>query len=729
MAQTTTQPSPTQPTQDTVPKTQARGSQKARGKEKKKRKAIVESEEEAPLWWTPEEEYALAVAWSEPSKNPTVGNDMRKTGFWEAVLENFHAILKKQPYCNVDMLCSKWTPISRRCTKFNLIFMRLSSQNQSGANDFDLFKVGREELHIEMGARFPPQVKKRKFVSSSNVRGPIDDVYKSDHGKGKQTTLDKNNPIKEKLKKVAWKKIAIWAYSVGLPFNVVRDEGFQDAINAIGEYGRGMPAPSYHNIRVTLLKDVLEDTHKFVDSFRPQWKKFGCSIMSDFWTDVFLKSIDASEHIHNVEYIVKKVNEVIAEVGEENVVQFITDNGSNYKAAGKILEEQHPKLFWTPCAAHCVNLIVQDIGKKEATIATALTEARAIVVYIYNHGRILNMMRKLTKNTELHRSCVTRFATQFYTLQSVHENRHHLQVLLVSEQWRKSYFAKKAPGKRVEKIVSKQSFWDGVYLACQINAPLVDIVRLVDTEEGPCMGYIYDAMSRAQDQISKNLNDGNNDKKKRLAAGCFLNPAIFHGDKSKEYEANKQIMTGIYVAIDRLVPDEDENDTLRQELNLYIDLSGQFGSPAAKRSMTKVAPYMVASYGIDTPILRKFAIMVLSQTCSASPCERNWSTFDNLHSKKRNCLLQQKLNELNDDWTIPTEDELQDFVDGGDDLLWSDVQEAMGANVDAQPNIRSEREHYRDDDGDDITDVGNDLDEEVNALDDVDSEAEPVPCD
>ncbi|CAI9298411.1 unnamed protein product [Lactuca saligna] len=220
-------------------------------------------------------------------------------------------------------------------------------------------------------------------------------------------------------------------------------------------------------------------------------------------------------------------------------------------------------------------------------------------------------------------------------------------------------------------------------------------------------------------------------------------------------------MTRLYVAIDRLVPNEDENDTLRQELNLYIDLSGQFGSPAAKRSMTKVAPYIWwCSYGIDTPILQKFAITVLSQTCSASPCERNWSTFDNLHSKKRNCLLQQKLNELvfiqyntrlqkrfmslqnksldpillrdveeNDDWTIPTKDELQDFVDGGDDLLWSDVQEEMGANVDAQPNIRSKRERYRDDDGDDITDVGNDLDEEVNALDDVDSEAELVPCD
>ncbi|GKC59264.1 zinc finger, CCHC-type containing protein [Tanacetum coccineum] len=51
------------------------------------------------------------------------------------------------------------------------------------------------------------------------------------------------------------------------------------------KYGRGMPAPSYHNLRVTLLKDALEDTKKFVDSFRPQWQKYGCSIMSDFWTD------------------------------------------------------------------------------------------------------------------------------------------------------------------------------------------------------------------------------------------------------------------------------------------------------------------------------------------------------------------------------------------------------------------------------------------------------------
>ncbi|OVA19162.1 hypothetical protein BVC80_8127g11 [Macleaya cordata] len=58
------------------------------------------------------------------------------------------------------------------------------------------------------------------------------------------------------------------------------------------------------------------------------------------------------------------------------------------------------------------------------------------------------MMRELTGGKELHRSCVTRFATSFYTLKSIYENRHHLQVLFVSEKWMKSDFAKKADGKR-----------------------------------------------------------------------------------------------------------------------------------------------------------------------------------------------------------------------------------------------------------------------------------------
>ncbi|KAI3804114.1 hypothetical protein L1987_32284 [Smallanthus sonchifolius] len=73
-------------------------------------------------------------------------------------------------------------------------------------------------------------------------------------------------------------------------------------------------------------------------------------------------------------------------------------------------------------------------------------------------------------------------------------------------------------------------------------------------------------------------------------AGYYLNPAIFHRENSKEIKKNMNIVTGLYVAIDHLVADDDENDKVRQDLNLYIDSVGQFGSAAAIRGRKKVAP-------------------------------------------------------------------------------------------------------------------------------------------
>jgi hypothetical protein len=44
------------------------------------------------------------------------------------------------------------------------------------------------------------------------------------------------------------------------------------------------------------------------------------------------------------------------------------------------------------------------------------------------------------------------------------------------------------------------------------------------------------------------------------------------------------------------------------------------------------------SYGSRVPNLQKLAIRVLSQTCSSSRCECNWSVFEKIHTKKCNKL-------------------------------------------------------------------------------------------
>ena len=77
--------------------------------------------------------------------------------------------------------------------------------------------------------------------------------------------------------------------------------------------------------------------------------------MTDGWTDrrrrtilnflvnspkgtvFFLKSIDASDICETADKIFRMMDDVVEEVGEENVIQVVTDNAANYKAAGELL--------------------------------------------------------------------------------------------------------------------------------------------------------------------------------------------------------------------------------------------------------------------------------------------------------------------------------------------------------------------------------------------------------
>ena len=63
-------------------------------------------------------------------------------------------------------------------------------------------------------------------------------------------------------------------------------------------------------------------------------------------------------------------------------------------------------------------------------------------------------------------------------------------------------------------------------------------------------------------------------------------------------------------------------------------------------SLIHIAAYWWGQFGSMCPDLQKFAIRILSQTCSASGCEHNWSVFERMHTKKRNRLEQKQLNDM-----------------------------------------------------------------------------------
>ncbi|XP_050207472.1 uncharacterized protein LOC126656891 [Mercurialis annua] len=221
--------------------------------------------------------------------------------------------------------------------------------------------------------------------------------------------------------------------------------------------------------------------------------------------DAFITK-DTSAVIKDAQKLFEMLDGLVEEIGEENVVQVVIDSASAYVKAGDLLMEKRKKLFWSPCAAHCIDNILEDIGEL-LMFKDTIKKAREVCVYIYRHAWVLSMFRKFSDKKELKRAGVTRFATTFLTLKSFEENKLPLRAMFASEDWVKSQYASKPEAKRVGTIMlSDVRFWKSVKYCLKCVSPIVKVLRLVDGDAKLAMGYIYEVMDRAKEQIANNFN-------------------------------------------------------------------------------------------------------------------------------------------------------------------------------------------------------------------------------
>jgi hypothetical protein len=78
--------------------------------------------------------------------------------------------------------------------------------------------------------------------------------------------------------------------------------------------------------------------------------------------------------------------------------------------------------------------IVPSMGKT-SFIKEVIDQARSIPKFIYNHTLVLSLMRRHTRNRELRRPAITRFATNFLTLQSLLQCQFELKQMFVCDEW------------------------------------------------------------------------------------------------------------------------------------------------------------------------------------------------------------------------------------------------------------------------------------------------------
>jgi hypothetical protein len=252
-------------------------------------------------------------------------------------------------------------------------------------------------------------------------------------------------------------------YEAGIPFHAIDNDSFKRFVEAVGQFGPGYRPPSQYLLREPLLKEEVERTKKSLKKQEEEWSVNGCSIMTDAWTDrkrrsimnlcvnckegtTFLSSKETFEEAHTGKYIFEYVDKCIEEVGPQNVIQVVTDNATNNMAAGEMLKLKRPNMFWTSCATHTLNLMLQGIGNQHK-FKVVIEKAKALTIFIYAHHKTLALMRKFTKKRDIVRPGVTRFATSFLTLQSLMEKKNELRAMVASDAWDQCKHSKSVKGK------------------------------------------------------------------------------------------------------------------------------------------------------------------------------------------------------------------------------------------------------------------------------------------
>ena len=287
-------------------------------------------------------------------------------------------------------------------------------------------------------------------LTSRAKRTPLPNVQAERQGSLQAASIKAG--LQKQAMKLATREVTRLFIRCAIPFNVARTKQWKKTMRAISRIGCEWEGPSSETLRTRELKKekICVDTQ--LDFLKDTWKKYGCTILCDGWSDVrkrsvynvlissckgtmFWKAIDASGSGVTVTgtYIFEEIRKVIDEIGKENVVQVVTDNGSNCVAMGHLLEAAFPTIVWTPCASHSLDLLIEDIGKIP-WINELFAIAKKMVKFVTKRPKALSMLRA-NSTLEILKPSSTRFAYMFIVLERLIRVRPNLIRMISCDEW------------------------------------------------------------------------------------------------------------------------------------------------------------------------------------------------------------------------------------------------------------------------------------------------------
>ena len=111
---------------------------------------------------------------------------------------------------------------------------------------------------------------------------------------------------------------------------------------------------------------------------------------------------------------------------------------------------------------------------------------------------------------------MTRFASNFLTLQSMAEKKDALRAMVVDTAWEEMPIVKSKKGKDATATLMDANFWKGVTLCLKVFEPLVTLLRLVDGDVKPSLTWLYGDLLKAKNKIKEAFGNNEDRKSTRL---------------------------------------------------------------------------------------------------------------------------------------------------------------------------------------------------------------------
>ena len=180
------------------------------------------------------------------------------------------------------------------------------------------------------------------------------------------------------------------------------------------------------------------------------------------------------------------------------MVQVVTDNASNCRRMGRLLKEEFPTIVWTPCASHCLDLLMEDVGKLK-WVKKVVRQAKSIVTFFTVKVKVLAMFREHS-SLELKKPSSTRFAYMWLLMERLYEVKSVLRQMVVSTLWNDWEEHEDEDARAMQRLCLREEFWQSVRMIVIAITPFYRVLRMTDCE-GSTMGLLVHFFRAALEEV------------------------------------------------------------------------------------------------------------------------------------------------------------------------------------------------------------------------------------